>query len=137
MAEGNIGVEQNQSSLTLLIQLAGSLSEGVRLQIFGITGKVPRSWIDTGNFYTHWDEGLRMSILDNQGMYYAIVRMRNFVRVLYASIIGIPSEDMEKALKGSSFVAQELIEVNIIERRQADSSYRPPPLATISRNNKE
>ncbi len=85
----------NQISLRKrLDSLAGIFPEKIRKIILGPDGKVPRSWIDTRNYYTHWDEDLRDNILDTQGMYDANLRMSILLRILYLDLMGIPNESI-------------------------------------------
>lgn len=108
----------NQLSLRKrLDELAKGLPEGIGRTILGNDGKAPRSWIDTRNYYTHWDEELRANVLDSQGIYNANVRLRHFLRVLYLNLMGIPSDAALKSLRNSSRSSQHLIQLNIRERR--------------------
>lgn len=123
----------NQISLRKrLNELTDTLSLQLGKNILGDSGKIPRSWIDTRNYYTHWDDELLANILDDQSMYYANVRMRHLIRVLYAQLIDIDAVDIEKAFKQPSQLAQKLVRLNIIEKRQTDSSYNPQPIMIIS-----
>ncbi len=110
-------------SITLckrLDALAKLLSEPIRAMILGVDRKVPRLWIDTRNYYTHWDEKLRAGVLDGQAMYYANVRMRHFLRALYLNLIGIPQQAILKSLTNASDTSQHLVQLNAIERRHTD-----------------
>lgn len=111
----------NQISLRKrLDSLSGLLSEPIRQIILGANGNVPPSWIDTRNYYTHWDEELRTNVLDGQDMYYANVRMRHFLRALYLQLMGIPQEAIFQSLRNLSDTSQHLSQLNAIERRHAD-----------------
>jgi len=128
----------NQVSLQKRLgQLANTLPPQIRAHIFGEDQTVPRSWVDTRNYYTHWDEKLRPHILDNQSLYYANVRLRSFLRVLYAQLMKVPATDIERALRGTSRSAQRLTYVNMVEKRRSDPSYLPPPIITISDSSSE
>jgi hypothetical protein len=108
----------NQLSLRKrLDELAKGLPEEIGRTILGNDGKAPRSWIDTRNYYTHWDEELRANVLDSQGIYNANVRLRHFLRALYLNLMGIPSNAVLKSLRNSSRSSQHLIQLNIKERR--------------------
>lgn len=62
----------NQISLRKrLDKLVSNLSFKSRNSLFGIGNGIPRTWIDTRNYYTHWDDELLSNILDIQTMYYA------------------------------------------------------------------
>lgn len=111
----------NQFSLRKrLDQLADRLSPALRAMIFGANGGVPAEWVDTRNFYTHWDEPLSPKILDGQGMYYANVRMRHFLRALYLDLMHIPQEAILASLRNASDSSQHLIQLNAAERRAVE-----------------
>jgi hypothetical protein len=113
----------NQYSLQKRLgELADRLGEPIRLMIFGQLGKVPRKWVDTRNFYTHWDEALSANTLDGAGMYYAIVRMRHFLRALYLDLMGISQTAILASLQNTSDSSQHLIQLNAAERRAANPS---------------
>lgn len=100
--------------------LANLIPAPIRATIFGAARKVPQQWIDTRNYYTHWDEGLRANVIDGQEMYYANIRMRHFLRVLYLNLIGIPEEALIKSINNSSAISQHLAQINAVERRRND-----------------
>lgn len=95
-----------------LNDLVGRLDAPLRERIFGSTGAVPRKWIATRNYYTHWDEASRDDALDTPDMYYASVRLRHFLRVLYLDFMGIPQAAIVKALDGTNSESQHLIQLN-------------------------
>jgi hypothetical protein len=93
-------------------ELADRMHIDVQRRIFGMSQKVPPEWIDTRNYYTHWDEASRDDALDTQGMYYATVRLRHFLRALYLDFVGIPQTAIAKALDGANSESQHLIQLN-------------------------
>ncbi|HXS11946.1 MAG TPA: HEPN domain-containing protein [Acidobacteriaceae bacterium] len=95
-----------------LDDLAGRLDASLRTRIFGGNGAVPQKWIATRNYYTHWDEASRDDALDIPDMYYASVRLRHFLRVLYLDFVGIPQPAIVKALDGYNSESQHLIQLN-------------------------
>ena len=95
-----------------LDDLTGRLDASLRTRIFGSTGAVPRKWIATRNYYTHWDEASRDDALDTPGMYFAAVRLRHFLRVLYLDFMGVPQAAIVKALDGTNSESQHLIQLN-------------------------
>jgi len=103
--------------LTLLCE---SLGEPLRNMLYGNSAKLLRRWIDTRNYYTHWDESLRDQILDGQNLVYAIARLRSLLRVLYLDAIGVPQQAIFQGLTGTSTEAQFLIQIRGIERRAAN-----------------
>lgn len=128
----------NQISLRKrLDELVNSLPEALRVIVLGGKGAVPRSWIDTRNYYTHWDSELLPNVLGSQSMYFANVRMKVLLRVLYARLVGVEAGDLQRALEGVSDIAQKLIHANIVERRKADPDFVPQALMTISSHARE
>jgi hypothetical protein len=108
----------NQLSLRKrLAELADRIPDFLRASILGATGKVPSTWVDTRNYYTHWDEDLRKDVLSPEGMYYAGIRMRHFLRALYLTLLDIPAERIQAALAGISDESQELLQVDARERQ--------------------
>lgn len=128
----------NQYSLRKRLgELGEHLSEEIRRHIFGPTKSVPATWVDTRNYYTHWDEELKYSILDNQDMHYANIRLNNFLITLFRLLAGVSPSDIESAYSGTSDSAQQLIEVNIVTRRKADPHFIPQAIMTISSNHND
>ena len=108
----------NEISLAKRLQkLTKFLSKREREQIFGEARSVPRQWVETRNYYTHWDETLAPDILDGQRLIYAIARLRSFLRVLYLCLAGVPKAALECALNGTSSEAQFLIQILGMEQR--------------------
>jgi hypothetical protein len=70
---------------------------------------VPKSWIDTRHYYTHWIEDQRDGVLDNSGLYDANVRAKHLMVALYLTLAGVPLESFAAAYKGTSGMAQELL----------------------------
>lgn len=114
-----------------LNELADKLSDKLRAYIFGESKKMPNSWIDTRNYYTHWDDALLSNVLNIQSIVNVNLRMRCLLHVLYALKMGISSDDLEKALGGSSRIAQDLMYVNAAQKRQNDTNYTPQPIAAV------
>jgi hypothetical protein len=94
-----------------LNDLSELLSIRERKILFGKDGDIPRVWIDTRNYYTHWSDELRSKILDDRDLYFANARLRSFLRVLYLAQTGIPSSAIEAVLYGFSPEAQFLIQI--------------------------
>jgi hypothetical protein len=107
-------------------------SSPIRVSILGPSGKIPRQWVATRNYYTHWDEELRKDLLDNQDMVHANVRLRHLLRALYLDLAGIPQEAIEKALKNASRDSQYLIQINVVEQRRRDPQDNSGVIMTIS-----
>lgn len=127
----------NQISLRKrLDSLSALLSERVRQIILWPNGNVPHSWIDTRNYYTHWDEELRQNVLDGQSMYYANVRMRHFLRALYLQLMGIPQEAIYQSLCNASHTSQHLAQVNAIERQRIDPDDTSGIIMTVTESEK-
>jgi hypothetical protein len=114
-----------------LSDLASRLDDDLRRRLFGPDGKVPRSWIDTRNYYTHWDEASRDNVLDGAPMHHAGVRLKLLLRVLYLNLLGIPSEAIAKALSGANRESQYLIQLNNSEIRKVHPGAKVQPLLSI------
>lgn len=95
-----------------LDHLAASLPEQIRKIVLGHDGQVPRTWIDTRNYYTHWNEESRENVLDFQGIYEANVRIRHFIRMLYLNLMGIPEEAIVKSFDNHSDGSRHLSQLN-------------------------
>ena len=122
----------NQISLAKrLNQLVECLPESVRGGVLGTYGKIPRSWIDTRNYHTHWDEELRANVIEGQEMYYANVRMRSLLRALYLHHVGVPEAALLKAFTNTSNVSQQLMHVNATDARRRNPSAATAPIVTI------
>jgi len=87
----------------------------VRRGILGENGRVPEAWIDTRNYYTHWDETLRPNIVDTADMHYASVRLRALLRALYLHVAGVSDEILATALNNNSGASRALKQVGATE----------------------
>lgn len=94
-------------------------------------GKVPRNWIDTRNYLSHWDEELRRDAIDGQEMYNANVRMEHLLRALYLLMAGVASETLLQCLQNTSRTSQQLVRLNIVTRRAVDPSAPSGVLLTV------
>ena len=88
--------------------LTGMLPYGLRNYILD-EDKVPQSWIDTRDYYTHWIEEKRSAVLDTSGLWDAIVRAKTLMVVLILHVAGVPLPAFAEAFKGSSDLAQGLL----------------------------
>lgn len=80
--------------------------------------KVPRSWVETRNYYTHWDETARPEALNGMEMHRANVRLRLLLRALYLDVAGIPPASIIKSLSNASRESQYLLQLNGAARRK-------------------
>ncbi|GLH74757.1 hypothetical protein GETHLI_32590 [Geothrix limicola] len=101
-----------------LDELTKRLSEPLRTIILGEGGQFPGSWVETRNYYTHWDVALQPTILEPPKMYEASFRISIFARVLFLQLMGISDEVVIQALGGSCHLAQYLIQLNAREHRK-------------------
>lgn len=109
----------NQLSLRKrLAALTNRLDLPIRQFVLGGDGTVPGAWVDTRNYYTHWDETLRPNMLDGNGMYRACARMKTLLRVLYLQLVGIPDDAIIESLKGGCSECQYLIQLNASDHRK-------------------
>jgi hypothetical protein len=92
--------------------LAQRLSAPLRQRILGASGRFPSNWVETRNYYTHWDETLRDKVLDGPAMHRAGVRLRLLLRALYLDFAGVPQAAIEKALDGTHRESQYLLQLN-------------------------
>lgn len=92
----------------------------LRKHILGDDGTVPRSWVVTRNYYTHWDEASRNSVLDGIEMHRAGVRMRHLLRVLYLNLAGVPHTAIAESLRNACSESQYLIQLNNMEHRKSN-----------------
>ena len=113
----------NQISLSKrLSELTHSLGIALAKLVLGGQGKVPRTWVDTRNYHSHWDEELLANAISGQEMYNANVRMEHFIRTLFLLLAGIKPDEIVRALTGISSTAQQLVQINIIDRYRVDPS---------------
>jgi hypothetical protein len=115
-----------------LDELTELIPKRLRQLVFGLAERVPREWVDTRHYYTHWDEALRGDALDGQGMYYANVRLRHFLRVIYLRLMGITEDALVKAISNPSDISQHLIQILAIERRAKDPHDRSGAIMRIT-----
>lgn len=94
----------------------------LREQILGGKGTIPQSWVDTRNYYTHWDPASRETVLDGLGMRRACVRLRLLLRVLYLDLVGIPATAIAKSLRNTNSESQYLIQLNSSEHRRQNQN---------------
>lgn len=126
----------NQISLSKrLNELRDCIGAPLAKLIMATDGKVPRSWIDTRNYLSHWDEDLQPNALDGQEMYNANVRMEHLLRALYLLMAGVSQETIFRCLQNTSRTSQQLVQLNIIARKAVDPSAPPGVLMVISRPN--
>lgn len=84
LLHGNeISLRNRLKELSLLV------SPSLRANIFGPKGKVPNAWVDTRNYFTHWDESTKDNVLDGPHLYSARLRMQMLLRVLYLQHVGV------------------------------------------------
>jgi len=95
-----------------LTELVKALPDPIHKLTIGDTGDFPRPWIDTRNFFTHWDKELEHKIVTGQALYESNIRLRVLLRLVYLSYIGINLQMLERALVGTNPLAQHLIQLN-------------------------
>lgn len=109
----------------------------LRQNVLGNDGSVPKSWVDTRNYYTHWDETSRESVLDGIGMHRAGVRLKHLLRALYLDLVGIPHSSIIKSLGNACSESQYLIQLNGIEHRKKNPGSQSGAIMHISVSNPE
>jgi hypothetical protein len=122
----------NQHSLRRRLDaLVSQVNLPIRQMILGRDGTVPRSWTDTRNFYTHWDETLRSSTLEGLEMHRACVRMKLLLRVLYLKLVGISDESILSSLRGTCAESQYLLQLNAADHRERNPGSTEGVIATV------
>jgi len=96
-----------------LYALADRLPRSLRVEILASDGKLPRSWVFTRNYLSHWNVELRERILDGAELFYVNARLRVWIRVLYLLLVGVPERAIVSALRHPSRVSQDLQGANI------------------------
>ena len=113
----------NEVSLRKRLEaIVGRLSLPLRQQILGGNGVVPQPWVDTRNYYTHWDEASREQVLDGLEMHRACVRMRHLLRALFLDLTGIPQDAIAMSMRNANSESQYLIQINNTEQRKRNPS---------------
>lgn len=104
----------------------------LRQHLLGNDGSVPKNWVDTRNYYTHWDETSRDTVLDGIGMHRAGVRMKHLLRALYLDLVGIPHSAIIKSLGNACDESQYLIQLNGIAHRKKNPGSQAGAIMHIS-----
>lgn len=92
--------------------LSTILPDPIRKQIFGEGGKVPRRWVDTRNYYTHWDEALRKNLLEDEEIFHVNARLRHFLRTLFVIYAGVPNDALIAAMNSEHNEVRFLRQIN-------------------------
>lgn len=95
-----------------LDELVGTLGNELRGAILGDARGVPRTWVDTRNYFTHWDDALRSNVLSSEDMHNASTRLRQLLRNLYLKHAGVPEESILSALRNTSRASLRLSRLN-------------------------
>src|SRR5581483_9047930 len=93
---------------------------------------VPRQWIETRNYYTHWDSNSKDTVLTSGNMHHACLRLRLLLRALYLDFVGIPQAAIAKSLVNACRDSQYLVQLNNAEVRKRNPGVDVKPLMTIS-----
>lgn len=104
----------------------------LRQHILGGDGMVPRRWVVTRNYYTHWDESSRDSVLDGIEMHRAHVRMKHLLRALYLDFAGVPHMAIAKSLRNACSESQYLVQLNNTDFRLRNPSTESGAIMHIS-----
>lgn len=115
-----------------LNDLANRLELSLRKFIFGGNGTVPQTWVDTRNYYTHWDEAARDNVLDGAEMVYSNLRMKHWLRALYLDLVGVPQAAIAQSLQNTSRDSQFLIQINNAAFRRENPGVATTPLMSIT-----
>jgi hypothetical protein len=99
-----------------LAELADRIGPELCRRLFGASASIPRAWIDTRNYYTHWDEQSRANLMDGQQIMHANLRLSLFARALYLDFAGFDRAAIQRALDGLNDQSQWLLQINRSER---------------------
>ncbi|MBW7928385.1 MAG: hypothetical protein H3C58_09935 [Fimbriimonadaceae bacterium] len=107
----------NQISLRRrLNELTEKVPDPLREIVLGQDRRIPRSWTETRNYYTHWDEELRPALPKDLGLHFACVRLSVLLRLLYLQMVGVSASTLLKALNsGRSTVSRQIIHAHNVE----------------------
>jgi hypothetical protein len=111
-----------------LNELVNALPDPIHKLAIGDAGDFPRPWIDTRNFFTHWDKELEHKIVTGQALYESNVRLRVLLRLVYLNYIGVDPQMLEKALSGTNPLAQHLIQLNFPDTPIMEIGHVPVPI---------
>lgn len=114
-----------------LDQLIDRLNKPLRSVILGGDGRLPQAWVDTRNYYTHWDASAKSKVLEGIDMYQANARLRMLLRVLYLDLVGISQDAVAKSLSNSSKESQYLIQINNAAHRVRNPENPGKPMYSI------
>jgi hypothetical protein len=117
-----------------LAALMERLPVEMRKHILGGDGSVPQSWVATRNYYTHWDEASKGTVLDGVEMHRSHVRMRHLLRALYLNLIGIPDIAIVNSLQNTCNESQYLLQLNNMEHRRQNPESDAGAIMHISVN---
>lgn len=109
--KSRIGYGNEISLAKRLGDLARQLDASLISYLLGGNGKVPQRWIDTRNYYTHWDEASRDKVLRNSELHHVNARLRHWLRALYLDRIGVPHDKILKAAQGGHKDSQFLLQI--------------------------
>jgi len=112
-----------------LNELVKALPDPIHKLAIGDAGDFPRPWIDTRNFFTHWDKELEHKIVTGQALYESNVRLRVLLRLVYLNYIGVDLQMLEKALNGTNPLAQHLIQLNFPDKPIMEIGHVPGPIS--------
>jgi hypothetical protein len=93
-----------------------SLPVPLARHILGVEKGIPFGWVETRNYFTHWDEASKTNVLENQELVDACVRLKALLMILYLRLAGIPDELLERCLTGAAPIAQHLMQINVRAR---------------------
>lgn len=125
----------NEVSLkTRMTDLVGRIGHDLAAIILGEEGKFPRSWIDTRNFYSHWEPELKPKRLSQGQMIEASARMKSFLRTLMLLHAGVPGDTIKAALGDGCDESQYLIQLNCRDHRAKNPGSTAGAYMFISRS---
>lgn len=94
-----------------LNSLTSLLSDEICETVLGAS-KVPRKWVDTRNYYTHWDEKSKEGILDTREMHDVCKRLELMLRIVWLQEVGVPTKCIVTALNGINNISHTIDQIN-------------------------
>jgi hypothetical protein len=90
-----------------------SLPGRLAQHVLGVQKGIPFGWVETRNYFTHWDEASKANVLENQELVDACVRLKALLMVLYLQRAGVPDELLLQCFTGTAPIAKHLIQIKV------------------------
>ena len=114
---------KNPSLLERLSALLQTLPPELRRVIVN-ADEVPKAWVKSRDYFTHWADDLQEHALTNAGIFEANIRLKHLTVILLLGAAGIPPETILRAYEGTSDFARELGFQNAASARRRDPNLK-------------